>query len=92
MTVVCNIKDCGFYDNGFCRQKVLSINRGYCNFVFNSKGGINPDAANPIENEYKEKLTIIEGEEDNGVGCSERSININSKESENDYREYKTKE
>lgn len=92
MNVICNIAQCGFNEQGFCRQKTLRIKDGHCSFLFKTNGYINLEYSDQIEDLYKEKLVIIEGEKDNGIRCNKRSVNVNSKESENNCEEYGTKE
>ena len=88
MNVRCDVYDCGYFDEGFCRQKTLVLNRGMCSFIYNKRNNFafNTSAMKTIEREDKDNFKIEDGKEikyrnDNEVNSINSRINgDNSKE------------
>ena len=68
MLVVCKMKNCPFYEGGFCSNKVVGIDvNGCCSQLW--KNGLEP-----IDDIYKEKIIILEGEFKDGKSSEGEEI------------------
>lgn len=62
MLVVCKMEKCPFYEGGFCSNKVVRIDvNGHCSQLWKN-GAPRPHGLEPIDDIYKEKIIILEGE------------------------------
>lgn len=62
MLVVCKMEKCPFYEGGFCSNKVVGIDvNGHCSQLWKN-GAPRPHGLEPIDDIYKEKIIILEGE------------------------------
>lgn len=62
MLVVCKMEKCPFYEGGFCSNKVVGIDvNGHCSQLWKN-GAPRPHGLEPIDDVYKEKIVILEGE------------------------------
>lgn len=62
MLVVCKMEKCPFYEGGFCSNKVVGIDvNGHCSQLWKN-GAPRPHGLEPIDDIYKEKIVILEGE------------------------------
>jgi hypothetical protein len=59
MVVVCDMVNCGFYDNGFCSQKVIKIEGGACGHVYR-KGVMRGDWQEKVDDKFKDKAVVID--------------------------------
>lgn len=81
MLVVCKMGKCPFYEGGFCSNKVVGIDvNGHCSQLWKN-GAPRPHGLEPIDDVYKEKIVILEGEfkDDKNRKISERDCeSVNS--------------
>lgn len=74
MLVVCKMEKCPFYEGGFCSNKVVGIDvNGHCSQLWKN-GAPRPHGLEPIDDVYKEKIVILEGEFKDDEGSKEEEI------------------
>lgn len=75
MLVVCKMEKCPFYEGGFCSNKVVGIDiNGHCSQLWKN-GAPRPHGLEPIDDIYKEKIVILEGEfKDDKSGKEEKIL------------------
>lgn len=74
MLVVCKMEKCPFYEGGFCSNKVVGIDvNGHCSQLWKN-GAPRPHGLEPIDDVYKEKIVILEGEFKDDKSSKEEEI------------------
>lgn len=74
MLVVCKMEKCPFYEGGFCSNKVVGIDvNGHCSQLWKN-GAPRPHGLEPIDDVYKEKIVILEGEFKDDKNSKEEEI------------------
>ena len=74
MLVVCKMEKCPFYEGGFCSNKVMGIDvNGHCSQLWKN-GAPRPHGLEPIDDIYKEKIIILEGEFKDDKSSKEEEI------------------
>lgn len=58
MVVVCDLVDCAFNDNKFCRQKTTVLKGGVCGHLIDRHGQNKSDWQDKVGEEYMSELVI----------------------------------
>lgn len=58
ITVVCKVNQCPYISkNGFCRNRLVSINaNGMCGHLYNQKGQVKPHWNQPVDEMFKDAV------------------------------------